>query len=476
MVVKTALINETKKNTSKKRNILSTIVAAVCALVLSTFYINLFRHELNSEMERYRYIAENEADHIVTTIDCVMARTNTLKAMIQDHNGDTSFFDYVAEAVYNDVIDETGVTLKNFALAPDGVVSKVYPLEGNEALLGFDFLDTSRLGNLEAKEAYELGSTILTNPFELVQGGMGMGGRAPVILRDGDKKELWGLVTVTIDYDNLIAVLGLDNLEGMGVNYALSYIDTDGSAHIMHAKGNLDEQAQRKQFKVRNLTWELSVSPKNGWVSGFQSILAAVIILIISGLVGLFTAVLLKLRENNAILLHLSTTDQLTGGLNRMSYGAAISELSAKPIEDDLVYVSIDLNGLKQVNDTYGHLAGDALIGGASRCLSEVLKEYGQVYRIGGDEFAALIHVKTDSMDEILEKLHNAAKEWKGSNEYELSLSVGYASRREFPDATIEMLIRTADERMYDQKRAYYQAKGTDRRNVKRADNRKELR
>ena len=137
---------------SGKRMIISAVATLVCLIVLYVFYIGLIRHEFSSERDRYSYIARNEAEHIVTTIDCVMARTNTLKALIQDHDGDTSFFNDVAESIYNDVIDETGVTLKNFALAPDGVVSDVYPLEGNEALIGFDFLDMSRPGNPEAKK------------------------------------------------------------------------------------------------------------------------------------------------------------------------------------------------------------------------------------------------------------------------------------------------------------------------------------
>ena len=178
---------------SKKRYIVSTVSAAACLFVLLIIYYALIRHDLFSERTRYSYIAKDEAEHIVTTIDCVMARTNTLKVLIQDHDGDTSFFDEVAEDIYNNVTDETGVTLKNFALAPDGVVSKVYPLKGNESLVGFDFLDLSRPGNMEAKEAYEQGSTVLTNPFELVQGGIGMGGRSPVILRDGDIERLWGI-------------------------------------------------------------------------------------------------------------------------------------------------------------------------------------------------------------------------------------------------------------------------------------------
>ncbi len=454
----------TKSNT-KKRYIASAVAALISLIVMCVLYSLLVEHDLASEKARYSYIAKNEAEHIATTIDCVMARTNTLKALVQDHEGDTTFFDDVAEDVYKAVTEETGVILKNVALAPGGVVSNVYPLEGNEALIGFNFLDMSRKGNQEAKEAYEQGKTILTNPFELVQGGMGMGGRAPVMLRNGDEEELWGLVTVTIDYDNLIEVLGLENLEGMGVNYALSYIDADGCGHIMQAKGTLDVHPEVIQFNVRNLTWELAVSPAKGWVSVFDHVLATVVILIISVFAGAFTDVLLELRENNASLYRLSHTDQLTGGANRMAYGAAISELTKGELPDDLVYISADINGLKQVNDTLGHPAGDELIKGASRCLSNAMEEFGEVYRIGGDEFAALICAEPDSLDRIIYKLQIMTDKWKGKSVDDLSLSIGYASRREFSGESMETLIRKADQRMYDAKREYYRSEGIDRRN-----------
>ena len=453
-----------KEENVRKRNIVSAIAATACVIVLCSFYAALVMDDLSSERERYSYIARDEAEHIVTTIDCVMARTATLKALIQDHGGDTSFFNDVAGSIYNDVIDETGIVLKNFALAPDGVVSDVYPLKGNESLIGFDFLDTSHPGNAEAKEAYEKGITVLTNPFELIQGGVGMGCRSPIILTDGDDEELWGLVTVTFDYDNLIDVLRLDYLKGMGVNYTLSYIDDEGNNHIMQAEGTLDAHPEITQFKIRNLTWELAVSPKKGWVSAFQHAIATGVILIISGLAGMFTNVLLKLREKNAILFQLSNTDQLTGGLNRMAFGTALSELASGPIDDDLVYVSVDLNGLKQANDTFGHFAGDELIEGANKCLHEAFEEYGRVYRIGGDEFAAFLHTEADLINGIVDKLHALTKEWKGDNVKELSLSVGYASHHEFPEATVETLIRIADKRMYDAKREYYMTTGADRR------------
>ena len=447
----------TKANT-KKRYIISVIAAAIVFGVMFMTYSMFIEHDLTSEKARYSYIAKNEAEHIATTIDCVMARTNTLKAMVQDHEGDTGFFDEVADDIYQAVTDETGVTLKNFALAPGGIVSNVYPLEGNEALVGFNFLDMSKAGNEEAKEAYEQGKTVLTNPFELVQGGMGMGGRSPVLLRNGDKEELWGLVTVTIDFDNLIEVLGLENMEGMEVSYVLSYIDGDGKSHIMQAKGNLDAHPEKVQFNVRNLTWELAVSPSKGWISVLDHFLATATILIISVFAGAFTGVLLELRESNAILFRLSNTDQLTGGANRMAYGTAISKLSEGEMADNLVYISADINGLKQTNDTLGHLAGDELISGASECLKNALSEYGEVYRIGGDEFAALIHADPDSLGGIIDKLHTLSANWKGKNVEKLSLSVGYATCREFPDEPVETLIKISDQRMYEEKRTFYQS------------------
>ena len=458
-------ITENIKNIHlKTRKTVVFLSVLVCFIILISMYSVMLHREIEAEKTRYGYIAKNEAEHIVTTIDCVMARSNTLKALIQDHNGDTAFFDKVAENMYNSVTEETGVSLKNFAIAPGGVVSNVYPLEGNEGLIGFDFLDTSRTGNLEAKEAYEQGSTVLTNPFELIQGGYGMGGRSPVVIGEGDSQTLWGLVTVTIDFDNLISVLKLDNLKGMGVDFALSYIDKDGSVHDMHVVGNPGADAVKTQFQVRNLTWELSVAPTKGWISVWKVAASILIIMIVSIFVGLFANTMFQLHESNAKLLHLSITDGLSGCLNRRAYEEALSDMSNKTIDENFVYVTADVNGLKQTNDTMGHLFGDELICGAALCMQDCFGDYGDIYRIGGDEFVALINADDNTLAELMKKIHTMADGWKGHGVEKLALSVGYVSVREFPDAAIDTLVKTADERMYKAKREYYENQGFDRR------------
>ena len=454
----------TKKIHLHTRMLVVFLSSLICFIILMVMYLLMLHRDIKSEKTRYNYIAKNEAEHIVTTIDCVMARTNTLKALIKDHNGDTSFFKKDAEDMYNTVKEETGISLKNFAIAPDGVVSDVYPLEGNETLIGFDFLDTSRVGNLEAKEAYEQGNTILTNPFELIQGGIGMGGRAPVVLNDGDNQTLWGLVTVTIDFENLIEVLNLDNLKGMGVDFELSYIDNDGSVHGMHKIGEPKADAVKIRFNVRNLTWELAVSPANGWIPVWSIFVSILIIVIISGFVGVFASIMFRLHESNAMLLRLSTTDGLTGCLNRRAYEEALLTLPDKMSDEKFIYVTADVNSLKNTNDTLGHLSGDELICGAASCMQDCFGDNGDIYRIGGDEFAALIYADENTFDKLIEKIRTLTDNWKGKNVKSLNISIGYASVREFPDATINTLIKTADDRMYKAKREYYQNKGVDRR------------
>ncbi len=453
--------NETRHK--QRRTVLLSSLA--CLAILLSVYSYLLQHDIEAEKERCRYVAGNEANHIVTTIDCVMARTGTLKALVQDHGGDTSFFETVAEDVYGAVTEETGVALKNLAVAPGGVVSEVYPLAGNESLLGFDFMDVSRQGNLEAKEAYEKGRTVLTNPFELVQGGLGMAGRAPVILRDaGGGQRLWGLVTVTIDFDNLIHVLRLDNLSGMGMDYALSYVDADGGVHVMQSGGSPGAGAVKTRFDVRNLTWELAVEPSEGWMHPWRVVLSILTILIISGFAGAFANAVFQLKESNALLLRLSNTDRLTGCLNRRAYEDALAELKKRPPDEDFVYVSTDVNGLKQVNDGLGHLAGDELLCGASECLLNSLGELGSIYRIGGDEFVALLTADEAALAGALDALRATTDGWRGHCAEKLSISVGCAARRELPDALLDELVKTADARMYEAKREHYQKQGLDRR------------
>ena len=160
------------------------------------------------------------------------------------------------------------------------------------------------------------------------------------------------------------------------------------------------------------------------------------------------------------------SVDPLTGISNRYAYSQKILEYkNQKELPIDLVVFSIDLNGLKKINDNLGNLAGDELICGASKCISNVFDKYGECYRTGGDEFMCFALAKTDDeIDEIIASLKENSDNWSGDYSKDLSFAVGYAKVRDFKDLSIDNLISLADQMMYKEKRVYYEKNGLTKR------------
>lgn len=174
------------------------------------------------------------------------------------------------------------------------------------------------------------------------------------------------------------------------------------------------------------------------------------------------TRVIDEEKKQEERLIKKSNTDELTGLLNRRAYEENIYEHDEIP--EDFNYVSLDVNGLKVINDTKGHMAGDELIIGACECMKDSFGPYGKLYRIGGDEFVAILLCDAKKVNEILTDFDNVISNWSGELVDGLSISYGWVSRKENPDASVRQLSAIAEQRMYEKKAAYYRKKGVDRR------------
>ena len=156
--------------------------------------------------------------------------------------------------------------------------------------------------------------------------------------------------------------------------------------------------------------------------------------------------------------------DELTGLFNRRAYEDDLLNYPDVPVEPDFVYAAIDINGLKVVNDSYGHAAGDELIEGAAYCLKKTLGNYGRIYRTGGDEFVSMFFASEKKLNSVIEDLDMMTAEWRGELVDSLALSIGYVTKREFSIETVADMAKIADQRMYQAKAKYYSQRGIDRR------------
>lgn len=177
-----------------------------------------------------------------------------------------------------------------------------------------------------------------------------------------------------------------------------------------------------------------------------------------------FYSLRMKLSERVVEEQDNASKDSMTGLLNRRSYSQEMESLEKTDSSGDLTYISIDLNGLKEINDNLGHGAGDKLIKGAGSCISQCFDDIGKIYRIGGDEFVVILATDKSDVDTRLNKLESTMKKWSDENDITLEASCGYARIEEDREIQIKELAKMADKKMYEDKSEYYRSTGKDRR------------
>lgn len=158
----------------------------------------------------------------------------------------------------------------------------------------------------------------------------------------------------------------------------------------------------------------------------------------------------------------MAIADTLTGLLNRRGFiTLAGQQLKASGRENKkLLMFYIDLDGLKSVNDTYGHEEGDCAIKSAAAILRKTFRESDIVARLGGDEFAVLVTDGDELPDVVLKRLKEMTDKENATSDlpYQISMSIGVSDYDPSDPCSIHDLMARADRIMYDEKNRKKQA------------------
>lgn len=154
----------------------------------------------------------------------------------------------------------------------------------------------------------------------------------------------------------------------------------------------------------------------------------------------------------------LSLVDELTGLYNRRGFLTFAKQHlnSFQRTNKSLMIVYADLDGLKQINDSFGHKEGDRALVKTSEILKETFRSSDILARLGGDEFTVLAAVDPDGgIESLVSRLNEKFKDYNKQNpgNYYLSISVGFALLNPEGQQSIEDCMAHADKAMYDNKR-----------------------
>jgi diguanylate cyclase (GGDEF)-like protein len=244
---------------------------------------------------------------------------------------------------------------------------------------------------------------------------------------------------------------------------AYSWLDTIAGSNCIMVKNEHDMEI----IKERNPVWHDSITSAGGktivlfplefkgellgfiWAINFSADVADTI----KDTLGLTTFILASELYSYRMMdkLHiLSSTDMLTGVMNRNEMNNYVDTLAMKSSEKSVGVLFADLNGLKAVNDKDGHVAGDMLLKNAANALRDVFAVH-EIFRAGGDEFVVILtDVTEEEVNEKAEKLRKVTEKYD-----DLVFAIGVAYEDDVKK--VRVALHNADERMYADKKAYYE-------------------
>ena len=274
-----------KKKDKKIIRIRAGFVFLVTLLLMlgCTFLVN--QNQQKREKLKAVYTAESTISRIEVQLNRYLAESDLVKKSIEEGLtiSDKQF------ATLSRLMQDEDDIIKVHEIAKDGIVSQIYPMEGNEDVIGLNMIENPERKK-EARLARDSGEYTIAGPFELVQGGNGVLLFDPVYRTD-DKgcKKFWGFSILVIDWQKFIKKMELDQLENAGYHYQIWKKGTDDEKIVIVQCDNLQEtDTLEVACTVPNDTWYFEIVPENGWVTMTQklwglfiSVLTAFIVMII---------------------------------------------------------------------------------------------------------------------------------------------------------------------------------------------------
>ncbi|NLD81010.1 MAG: PAS domain S-box protein [Smithella sp.] len=252
--------------------------------------------------------------------------------------------------------------------------------------------------------------------------------------------------------------LGYSNDEMMGMNFR-KYVDKENEQKVFEAFHRVFVTGEPS----KGVDWELI--SKNGEKKPIESSISLMKDVDGNpvGFRGIIRDITERKRTEEQIRL-LAIVDTLTGLFNRRGF-ITLAEQQLKTAyrtEKKQLLFFIDLDGLKVINDTYGHDEGDHALQKTAMILKQTFRESDIIGRLGGDEFAVLVVDDDELQKNILKRLKERIKEESTVSDvsYKISMSIGVAEYDPSRPCKVEELMLEADRLMYIQKKEKKQAGG----------------
>ena len=431
-----------RKNHNKKL-MLPVLIFLVGCLVLTVVLYHSYRSNYKQVRNVTALNATTYAERLQNDMNRGVAITDTLEEIAISANGKIDNFQKVAQNLMADFI-------QSIQIAPDGVVTDIYPEAGNEAGK-IDLIHDESRGEI-CRYGRDKNIVTMQGPFDLKQGGQGIAIRNPVYLESADGSPVfWGFTIVIIRVPEIFTE-SIQSLTKFGYDYSLTKTVSPLSddTEIVSSSGNIMKNPITFEFEFCGSLFDFEVMPADGWSHGWnvfpQLFLGICVILLLTGL----TVVILVIERHRDTLKKMAITDPLTGLLNRKGFDEQLKKVMQGDLHIHCVGIQMDIDDFKFINDMYGHVVGDAALKSLAQDMQSYFNDNSIICRNGGDEFSVILVDTTE--EETRKKIEQFTLQPRhityNGGEHPFYISLGYA---EYPKdcEDVSELIRCADMALY---------------------------
>ena len=435
---------QNKVNQVKKKTLVPLITFLLGICLISLIVYKTDTHEKEQRHITAQLNVATYGERIKNEITNGIEITDTLKQILISEDGEIHQFETIAGNLMSDSIESV-------QLAPNGVVTDIYPANGNEAGK-IDLIHDKDRGKISCY-ARDNHTIITQGPFKLKQGEYGIAVRNPVYLKDKNGHEyFWGFTIVILRVPDIFSD-SISALSNFGYEYKISKTDapwSDTYKVVYQSDGQINRPVSYT-FTIGDENWKFEVTPKSGWRNATLLVIIIGIFLTISLLLSVLTRVWLVAKEHKKKFQILAHTDSLTNIYNRYGFDEFAEKMIQKNPKAHFVAALLDIDDFKFINDIYGHNYGDRALKNLADSMKTFFPSDALLGRNGGDEFCILLPNCTFAEADIqLQKFTKLPKSFSyHGKEHAFYISLGYAEYPTFA-SNRSQLMRCADAALYE--------------------------
>lgn len=438
---------------------------AVFVIVMSMFVL-MASYEHTLAIERHKQNARDALLLTQTNLESIItSRMISMKniAAYVEINHEFSQLEYASFA--KNIYTSSDDIVKSMTFITDTTITHIYPYEENKSAIGIDLANEASQKDL-ILYTKEHQKAVFTAPVNLVEGGVGIIVRVPVLIWDA----YYGQVAIVFDYDQTMNISGI---KGLAQHYIVELVGSDplkGERAVIWSNGISPEgDPLVQEVNLYDSILTLSAMPREGWQGKtllFYMIWFIGLLVSSFAFFGMYRVLsfndelkvanddlentVVQLQKSEAYIKHMAEHDALTELYNRRRFVDFLKgQLEAGYFGSLLL---LDIDNFKNINDTLGHVYGDKILVSVSKILKEAVDDNTYVFRLGGDEFVVLMQNETD--DRLIDRcIENILYQLEEGNEVDdiknhVTASIG-VSRYPMDGNTVEELLLKADVAMY---------------------------